>query len=84
MAAESPFTLTYATMFNPPEELHTHYDEALARFKRNLGQEYAMIIDGKDVFAAEKFENRNPANTDEVDQTEVKKLINDWQTNKKL
>ncbi|NMB68883.1 MAG: aldehyde dehydrogenase family protein [Chloroflexi bacterium] len=66
MAAESPFTLTYATMFNPPEELHTHYDEALARFKRNLGQEYAMIIDGKDVFAAEKFENRNPANTDEV------------------
>ena len=25
-----------------------------------------------------------PANTDEVDQTEVKKLINDWQTNKKL
>ena len=66
MAAESSFTLTYATMFNPPEELHTRYDEALARFKRNLGQEYAMIIDGKDVFAAEKFENRNPANTDEV------------------
>ena len=25
-----------------------------------------------------------PANTDEVDQTEVKKLINGWQTNKKL
>lgn len=25
-----------------------------------------------------------PANTDEVDQTEVKKLINNWQTNKKL
>jgi 1-pyrroline-5-carboxylate dehydrogenase len=66
MAAESSFTLTYATMFNPPEELHTRYDEALARFKNNLGKEYAMIIDGKDVLAAEKFENRNPANTDQV------------------
>ena len=66
MAAESSFKLTYATMFNPPEELHTHYDEALARFKRNLGKEYGMIIDGKEVFAADKFENRNPANTDEI------------------
>jgi 1-pyrroline-5-carboxylate dehydrogenase len=66
MAAESSFTLTYATMFNPPEELHTRYDEALARFKRNLGKEYGMIIDGKEVFAADKFENRNPANTDEI------------------
>ncbi|GAP13876.1 NAD-dependent aldehyde dehydrogenases [Longilinea arvoryzae] len=66
MAAESSFTLTYATMFNPPEELHTRYDEALARFKRNLGKDHGMIIDGKDVFAAEKFEDRNPANTDEV------------------
>ena len=66
MAAESSFTLTYATMFNPPEELHTRYDEAVARFKRNLGKEYGMIVNGKDVFAAEKFENRNPANIDEV------------------
>jgi len=66
MAAESSFKLTYATMFNPPEELHTRYDEALARFKRNLGKEYGMIIDGKEVFAADKFENRNPANTDEI------------------
>ncbi len=66
MAAESSFKLTYATMFNPPEELHTRYDEALARFKRNLGKEYGMIIDGKEIFAADKFENRNPANTDEV------------------
>ncbi len=66
MASESSFTLTYATMFNPPEELHTRYDEALVRFKRNLGKEYGMIIAGKDVFAAEKFENRNPADTAEV------------------
>ncbi len=58
------FKLTYATMFNPPEELHTRYDEALARVKAGLGKEYAMIIDGKDVFADEKFEDHSPINTD--------------------
>ncbi|MEJ5225740.1 MAG: aldehyde dehydrogenase family protein [Anaerolineales bacterium] len=58
------FKLTYATMFNPPEELHTHYDEALAKVKASLGKEYAMLIDGKDVFADEKFEDHSPINTD--------------------
>ena len=66
MASESSFKLTYATMFNPPEELHQRFEQALAKLRANLGQEYAMIIDGKEVFAAEKLENRNPANTDEL------------------
>ena len=60
------FKLTYATMFNPPEELHIQFDKALATHKANLGREYGMLIDGKDVFAAEKFEDRSPANTDVV------------------
>jgi len=63
--AES-FKLTYATMFNPPEELHTRFDEALAKVKASLGQEYGMIVNGKDRFAAEKFEDRSPVNTDLV------------------
>jgi 1-pyrroline-5-carboxylate dehydrogenase len=60
------FKLTYATMFNPPEELHTRFEEALAKLRSNLGQEYGMIIDGKDHLSAEKFEDRSPTNTDEV------------------
>jgi 1-pyrroline-5-carboxylate dehydrogenase len=60
------FKLTYATMFSPPEELHTRFEEALVKVKASLGKEYGMIIDGKDRFAAEKFEDRNPANTDMV------------------
>jgi len=63
--AES-FKLTYATMFNPPEELHTRFEQALVKVKANLGKEYGMIIDGKDCFVAEKFEDRSPANTDLV------------------
>jgi 1-pyrroline-5-carboxylate dehydrogenase len=60
------FKLTYATMFNPPEELHTQFDAALAKVKANLGKEYAMIINNKDVFADEKFEDYSPINTDWV------------------
>ncbi len=60
------FKLTYATMFNPPEELHTHFDEALKRTRANLGKEYGMIINGKDHFSNQKFENRSPANTEAV------------------
>jgi len=60
------FKLTYATMFNPPEELHIRFEEALVEVKANLGQEYGLIINGQDRFAEEKFEDRTPANTDVV------------------
>jgi 1-pyrroline-5-carboxylate dehydrogenase len=63
--AES-FKLTYATMFNPPEELHTRFEQALVKVKAGLGKEYAMIIDGKDRFADEKFEDHSPVDTDLV------------------
>ncbi len=58
------FKLTYATMFNPPEELHKGFDGAVAKLKQNLGKEYGMIINGKDVFADEKWEDHSPVNTD--------------------
>jgi len=60
------FKLTYATMFNPPEELHTRFDASVEKVKANFGKEYAMIIDNQDVFAAEKYERRSPVNTDWV------------------
>jgi 1-pyrroline-5-carboxylate dehydrogenase len=60
------FKLTYATMFNPPEELHTHFDTALAKVKAGLGKEYGMIINNKDVFAEEKVSRLSPVNSDWV------------------
>ena len=60
------FKLTYATMFNPPEELHTRFEEGLKNVKADLGKEYSMIINNKDVFAEEKFEDHSPVNTDWV------------------
>jgi 1-pyrroline-5-carboxylate dehydrogenase len=60
------FKLTYATMFDPPDELHTGFEKAVETLKKNLGREYGMIINGKDVFAKEKYEDRSPVNTDWV------------------
>ena len=51
------FKLTYATMFNPPEELHVGFDAAVAKLKKNLGKEYGMIINGKEVFADDKWDD---------------------------
>ncbi|KAF0111361.1 MAG: 1-pyrroline-5-carboxylate dehydrogenase [Chloroflexi bacterium] len=64
MSPDNSFKLTYSTMFNPPEELHTRFDTALAKVKASLGKEHAMFINGKDHFANEKFEDRSPSNTD--------------------
>ena len=63
MANETSFKLTYATMFNPPEELHTRFEEALSRVRANLGKEHAMIIGGQERYAAEKFEDHAPHDT---------------------
>ena len=60
------FKLTYATMFNPPPELHTRFDEALADVKSNLGVEYGMLINGQERFTEEKFNDRAPSDTDIV------------------
>jgi 1-pyrroline-5-carboxylate dehydrogenase len=60
------FKLTYATMFNPPEELHTRFEAALGKVMSNLGKEYGMLVDGQERFADEKSEDRSPVNTDLV------------------
>ncbi len=60
------FKLTYATMFNPPEELHKGFDGAVTKLKQNLGKEYAMIINGRDVTSDEKWDDHSPVNTDWV------------------
>jgi 1-pyrroline-5-carboxylate dehydrogenase len=60
------FKLTYATMYNPPEELHTQFDASLKKLKANLGREYAMLIGGKEITADEKFEDHTPINTEIV------------------
>ncbi|MBW8009931.1 MAG: aldehyde dehydrogenase family protein [Chloroflexi bacterium] len=60
------FKLTYATMYNPPDELHTNFEKEVENVRTSMGQEYAMLIDNQDVFAEDKFEDRSPIDTDMV------------------
>ena len=66
MASNNPFKLTYATMFNPPEELHERFEAALDEVKAEMGNEHFMIIGGQDRKASGTFEDRSPINTDWV------------------
>jgi 1-pyrroline-5-carboxylate dehydrogenase len=58
------FRLTYATMFNPPEKMHTDFDKAVARFRAEMGQDVPMLINGEDRFIEAKFDDRSPINTE--------------------
>ena len=57
------FKLTYATMFNPPQELHDKFDAALEQLKANPGREYPMFINGEEHFTQEKLNAFSPINT---------------------
>jgi 1-pyrroline-5-carboxylate dehydrogenase len=62
----TPFRFTYATMFDPPEELHQGFEQALARARAGLGREYGLLIDGAEVRAPAKLEDRSPADAELV------------------
>ena len=47
MTAPAPFRLTYSTMFNPPAELHRHFDEALQRVRAQFGRDYPLWPTGQ-------------------------------------
>src|SRR5512145_1109490 len=58
------FRLTYATMFNPPEKMHTDFDKAVAKVRAEMGRDVQMLINGEDRFIETKFEDRSPINTE--------------------
>ena len=57
------FRLTYATMYDPPEVLHTCYERQLAGVKARFGREYPLLIGGKERRAAEQFQDISPIDT---------------------
>jgi hypothetical protein len=46
------FKLTYSTMFDPPEEMHSRFERALTEVRSGLGATHAMHVGGRDVAAA--------------------------------
>src|SRR5256886_8771227 len=60
------FKLTYATMFNPPAEMHTRFDAALSELNRSLGATHPLYINGEDRVAVSDDTRRSP-----IDQRRV-------------
>src|SRR5213078_545850 len=54
------FKLTYATMFNPPAEMHTRFDTALSELNRSLGATHPLYINGEDRVAVSHDTRRSP------------------------
>lgn len=46
------FKLTYATMFNPPQALHTAFEAALAQLRAGLGARHGLHLGGQDLARA--------------------------------
>jgi acyl-CoA reductase-like NAD-dependent aldehyde dehydrogenase len=60
------FKLTYATMFDPPEELHTRFEAAMQRVRAQLGGSHPLYIDGAERAGPELLEKRNPADQEQL------------------
>src|SRR5579863_4127921 len=56
------FKLTYATMFNPPEELHARFDAGMTRILATLGGRHRLYVAGEDRPAQQVMRTHNPAN----------------------
>ncbi len=54
------FKLTYATMFNPPEEMHVRFEAAVARTRAAVGARHLLHIDGRDVEGAGSIDKTSP------------------------
>jgi 1-pyrroline-5-carboxylate dehydrogenase len=60
------FKLTYATMFDPPEELHTRFETAMKRTLKQLGGSYPLYLAGADRAGPAFLEKRNPADQEQI------------------
>src|SRR5438045_9109582 len=54
------FKLTYATMFNPPAEMHTRFDAALAELSRSVASPHPTYITGEARVTAKHDTRRSP------------------------
>jgi acyl-CoA reductase-like NAD-dependent aldehyde dehydrogenase len=58
------FRLTYATMFDPPPEMHERFDAALLTVRSKLGGRHALFLHGGDAPAASYVSRSSPIDGD--------------------
>jgi 1-pyrroline-5-carboxylate dehydrogenase len=60
------FRVTYSVLNADLTQLHEAFDKTLAQVKKNLGQEHASIVGGKELRSGDLLDDFNPANTEEL------------------
>ncbi len=58
------FRLTYATMFDPPPEMHERFDAALVTVRSTLGGRHPLFLDGADTPAEHYVSRSSPIDSD--------------------
>ena len=58
------FRLTYATMFDPPPEMHERFDAALVNVRSTLGGRHPLFLHGGDTPAAHYVSRSSPIDCD--------------------
>ncbi|HEY1415323.1 MAG TPA: aldehyde dehydrogenase family protein [Caulobacteraceae bacterium] len=58
------FRLTYATMFNPPPEMHERFEKSLEAVRGGLGRRFDLFIDGADRPAARWAARHSPIDSE--------------------
>ena len=58
------FRLTYATMFDPPPEMHARFDAALVTVRSTLGGRHSLFLNGLDTAAAHYVSRSSPIDGD--------------------
>lgn len=57
---QTPFKLTYATMFDSPPDLHAGFEHALESLTPTFGTVYPMMWGGRPHYSSDVFEDRSP------------------------
>ena len=58
------FRLTYATMFDPPPEMHERFDAALVTVRSTLGGRHPLFLHGGDTPAEHYVSRSSPIDSD--------------------
>ena len=58
------FRLTYSSMYDPPEELHERFEQALGAVRAGLDARHSLFLDGRESAGASEVERASPIDAD--------------------
>ena len=60
---ENEYTWGNAVINNKTDEFHDNFEDAVKKVTNELGTDYPIIVDGKEIFSDNTFSIKSPSNT---------------------